>query len=79
MPLAAEITPGQAHESKRLESSVERVRLPRPGGGRPRTRPKALAADKGYSYPRIRRYLRRRGVKAVIPDPQGPASQPPIR
>ncbi len=26
-----------------------------------------LAGDKGYSYPRIRRWLRRYGVRAVIP------------
>lgn len=26
-----------------------------------------LAGDKGYSYPRIRRWLARHGIKAVIP------------
>jgi len=26
-----------------------------------------LGADKGYSYPRIRRWLRDRGIRAVIP------------
>jgi transposase len=52
-----------------LEVVLESVRLPRPGGrgGRPRTRPRRLAGDKGYSYARIRRYLRRRGIGAVIP------------
>jgi len=43
-----------------------KVRLPNPSG-RPRCRPLKLAGDKGYSYPRIRRWLRRHGVKAVIP------------
>ena len=43
------------------------VRLPRRGRGRPRRRPRRLAGDKGYSYRRVRRYLRRRGIKAVIP------------
>ena len=28
----------------------------------------ALAGDKGYSYPTIRRWLRRHGVRAVIPE-----------
>jgi transposase len=32
-----------------------------------RTRPGCVAGDKGYSYPRIRAWLRRHGVKAVIP------------
>ena len=67
LPLAARVTAGQAHESKHLEPALEAVRLRRRGRGRPRTRPKALAGDKGYSYPRIRRYLRRRGIRAVIP------------
>lgn len=61
------MTPGQAHESKSLEPVLEAVRLKRPGRGRPRRRPRRLAGDKGYSYRRIRRYLRRRGIKAVIP------------
>ncbi|AMV37393.1 Transposase DDE domain protein [Planctomyces sp. SH-PL62] len=43
------------------------MRIKRPGRGRPRRRPRRLAGDKGYSYRRIRRYLRRRGIKAVIP------------
>ena len=35
--------------------------------GRPRCRPVRLAGDKGYSYPRIRRWPRRYGIKDVIP------------
>ena len=42
------------------------VRIPQPMG-RPRQRPAALAGDKGYSYPRIRRWLRRHAIQAVIP------------
>lgn len=30
-------------------------------------RPDAVAGDKGYSYPRIRRWCARRGIEAVIP------------
>jgi len=35
--------------------------------GRPRTRPKKLAADKGYSVSRVRDWLRSRGIKCIIP------------
>jgi transposase len=35
--------------------------------GRPRTRPAAMAGDKGYSYTRIRKWLRRHSIRAVIP------------
>jgi transposase len=61
------VTAGQVHESRLLEAAVGAVRLRRPGRGRPRTRPAAVAGDKGYSHPRIRRYLAARGIRAVIP------------
>jgi len=32
-----------------------------------RSRPGRVAGDKGYSYPRIRAWLRRHGIGAVIP------------
>ena len=32
-----------------------------------RRRPRRLAGDKGFSYRRVRAYLRRRGIGAVIP------------
>jgi transposase len=60
------VTPGQRHESKEAESVLNKVRIPQ-RRGRPRCRPVRLAGDKGYSYPRIRRWLRRHGIKAVIP------------
>lgn len=44
------------------------IRVPRLGGGRPRTRPAAVVADRAYATGVIRRELRRRGIKAVIPD-----------
>ena len=67
LPLAVRVTAGQAHESKSFEPVLEAVQLRRPRRGRPRTRPAAVAGDKGFSYPRIREYLRRRGIRAVIP------------
>lgn len=45
---------------------MDEVRIPS-RRGRPRCRPVKLAGDKGYSYPRIRAWLRRHGVVAVIP------------
>ncbi len=60
-------TAGQRHEALMLRGLMERGAVKRPGPGRPRIRPDALAGDKGYSYPSLRRYLRRRGIRAVIP------------
>ncbi len=42
--------------------------MPRPGVGRPRSRPDSLAADKAYSNGPCRRYLRRRGLRHTIPE-----------
>jgi transposase len=67
--LAATLTPGEKSECQQVAPVLQRVRLPRADGraGRPRTRPRALAGDKGYSFPTVRQYLRRRGIRAVIP------------
>lgn len=42
--------------------------MPRPDGGRPRTRPDRVRADKAYAYRANRAYLRRRGIKCTIPE-----------
>src|SRR6266536_2687323 len=60
-PMVILATAGQRHEALMLRGLMERGAVKRPGPGRPRIRPDALAGDKGYSYPSLRRYLRRRG------------------
>lgn len=45
-----------------------RLRIRRLGRGRARTRPGRLLADKAYSNRSIRSYLRRRRIKATIPE-----------
>lgn len=69
VPLGALVTPGQAHESKHFEALMDTVRIGR------RRRPDAVAGDRGYSYPRIRKWLARRGIEAVIPTR---SNQPPV-
>ncbi len=44
---------------------IVRVRGP---VGRPRTRPDAVAGDKAYSFRANRAHLRKRQIKAVIPE-----------
>jgi transposase len=63
------ITAGQRHDSTQLVAVLEGIRVPRPGGrGRPRTRPDHVIADKGYSYGRCRRWLRRHQIPHTIPE-----------
>ena len=59
--VALHVTAGQAHESKALEPTMARRLLHHRGW------PGHLAGDKGYSYPRIRRWCRRRRIESVIP------------
>ncbi|MGW7578873.1 IS5 family transposase [Streptomyces sp. NPDC054765] len=68
-PLAFVITPGQWGDATQLVEVLDRIRVARPGGGHPRTRPEHLCADHAYSSRRIRRYLRRRQIKHTIPEP----------
>lgn len=66
-PLSFLLTPGQAADGPRFTQVVERITIRGPVG-RPRTRPDAIAADKAYSSRATRAYLRRRRIKAVIPE-----------
>lgn len=45
-----------------------RIRVPRPGSGRPRTRPDKVRADKAYDSRANRVYLHRRGIGCTIPE-----------
>nr|WP_237531489.1 IS5-like element IS1650 family transposase [Streptomyces sp. SID7813] len=67
-PLAFTLTAGNVNDCTQFEQVMARIRIQRCGPGRPRTRPERVAADKGYSSTKIRTYLRRRGIKAAIPE-----------
>ncbi len=66
-PLAVLLTVGQRGDSRGFLDLVRRIRVPRLGGGPPRTRPDRILGDKAYSSRAIRAYLRARGIKATIP------------
>ncbi len=68
--MALLITPGQWGDAPQMIEVLDRVRVPRPLGGRPRTRPDHISGDKAYSSRRNRRYLRRRRIKHTIPEPK---------
>jgi transposase len=66
-PLSVVLTAGQRGDSPQFPVVVDQIVVPRPGGGRPRTRPDRVLADKAYTSRANRAYLRRRGIKATIP------------
>ena len=67
-PLALMLTPGQAGDSLQFTAVLDKIRVPRSGPGRPRTRPDRILADKAYTSAANRAHLRRRGIKATIPE-----------
>ncbi len=66
-PVARILSPGQHGDCPRFIPLLQAVRIGRRGTGRPRTRPGAALGDKAYSSAANRAYLRKRGIKAVIP------------
>jgi transposase len=59
------VTPGQQHESTAFEPLMRRILVSRRRGIS--YWPAQLAGDKGYSYPHIRRWLKRHHIEPVIP------------
>jgi len=75
LPLAVELSAGEAAESKYAAPVLSAVTIPPPEGrrGRPRTRPAMVAGDKGYDMAPVRRWLREHRIRAVIPEKRRPA------
>ena len=66
-PLWVVITAGQRGDSPQFQAVLAAIRVPRPGPGRPRSRPRRVLADKAYGSRANRAYLRRRGIRCTIP------------
>lgn len=66
-PITFLLTVGERHEAVMFERLMEQGAVKRAGAGRPRLRPQRVSGDKGYSSGKIRRYLRRRGIRITIP------------
>lgn len=64
-PLSVVLTAGHRGDSPQFTAVLDGIRVPRPGGGRPRTRPDRVLADKAYTSKANRRYLRRRGINRL--------------
>ncbi|GLY68763.1 IS5 family transposase [Amycolatopsis taiwanensis] len=67
-PLSVVVTAGQRGDSPQFQVVLGRVRVARVKGGRPRTRPDRVLADKAYASRANRAYLRGRGIRCTIPE-----------
>jgi len=65
-PIRVEVTAGQQHEATVAEQLLDGMAI---GGkpGRPRKRFAAVAGDKAYDAKRLRKAIRRRGSRPIIP------------
>lgn len=68
-PLSRVTSAGHRHDCLAFESVMAGIRIRHTGRGRPRTRPGRVLGDKAYSNRTIRTHLRRRQIKATIPEP----------
>jgi transposase len=75
LPLGAVISGGQRHESAFFTDVMDEVRVPQPTG-RPKTRPEAVAGDKGYDADWIRQWCLERNIESVIPARKGTREGP---
>lgn len=70
------VTGGQRNDGAVLREVIDDIRVPRVGGGRPRTTPDAVLVDRAYPTKATREYLRSRGTKTVIPREVGSGHRP---
>lgn len=66
MPLSATATPASGSEREQVSPLLQRVRIYH-GYGRPRHCPNEIHADKGYDSRVLRIFLRKKGIRPVIP------------
>ena len=68
LPVAFLLEAANTHESQLARDVLDKVRVPRLGKGRPKIRILALAMDRAFDAVSLRRDLRKRGMKASIPE-----------
>ncbi|MFP3867553.1 MAG: transposase [Desulfobacteraceae bacterium] len=67
IPLGVTVTSASPAEVTLVAEALEMIKVPRPGRGRPRTRPKKLVGDKAYDSDKLRQILAVRGISLLVP------------
>jgi transposase len=67
LPLAVLVSEGAAYDGAYLHPLLGEVKIDQKRG-RPKTKPKEIVADKGYDAAALRSKLRKRGIRAMIPE-----------
>jgi len=67
IPLGVRIVSATPAEVTLAEETLSTIRVPRPGRGRPKQKPKRVIADKGYFSAPLRDRLAERGIELIVP------------
>lgn len=67
VPLGAELASASPAEVTLAETTLDQVKVPCWGRGRPRSRPKRVIADRAYDSNPLRERLYRRGIELIVP------------
>ena len=54
-------------EVKLVDQTLEQIKVPRNGSGRPKQRPERLIGDKAYDSDPLRKELKKRGIDLIAP------------
>jgi transposase len=84
MPLSATSAGAAGSEREQAETLLDTIEIRTGRAGRPKKRPRALQAGKGYDSRDLRNRIRRRGISPMIPrrswpDRRQPAGRPPSK
>jgi DDE family transposase len=77
LPIGFELASANHHEVKLAVGTLETVRVPRRGRGRPKQRPEEVVADKAYDSRGFRKCLRSKGITPTIPLTSGARGSAP--
>lgn len=67
VPLGIHVTSASPAEVTLVEATLNTIRVPRAGPGRPRQIPPRLIGDRGYDSDPLRERLGRRGITVIVP------------
>lgn len=68
VPIGALVANANVFEAKLTEAVLDTISVPRPGRGRPRSRPQRLIADRAYDSNALRHRMAERHIDFIVPD-----------
>lgn len=67
VPIGVQLASAQIAECRLAESTLQQVKVPRAGRGRPRSHLRRVIADRGYDSDALRKRFKQRGTDLIVP------------